>query len=187
MFRHAERDNVCPAGFQNAGHHRIAPIIIVCKTPQGGLQPTQHHRYIRVCLLCQACVYRSASVWPPACHTAGRILVARAAHLGHGIMSHHAVHIAAANEKAIARAAVFFHALAGVICRLADDANTPALLFQQARNDGRAERGVVYIGIAHHHHKIHILPAAGQHIGPADGKKLLVHKHPFCVCFKTGG
>ena len=86
-------------------------------------------------------------------------------------MADHAVHVAAADEEAVLRLAEPLEVLAVSVAGLGQHADLIALGFQQTADDGSAKAGVVHIGIAAHHHKVQLLPPAGLHIGPADGKK----------------
>ena len=97
-------------------------------------------------------------------------------------MGNHTVHIAATDKEAVAGLAQHLEALAGGVVRLADHAHPVALSFQNAADDGRAEAGVIHIGVTHNQNKVQFVPAALAHILPADGQKLcaLLHrKSPF--------
>ncbi len=102
---------------------------------------------------------------------AGGVFVLGAGDLCDGIVADHAVHVAAADEEAVLRLAEPLEVLAVGVAWLGQHADLIALGFQQTADDGSAKAGVVHIGIAAHHHKVQLLPPAGLHIGPADGKK----------------
>jgi len=102
---------------------------------------------------------------------AGGVFVLGAGNFCHGIVADHAVHIAAADEKAVLRLAEPLEVLAVGIAGLCQYAHLVALGFQQAADDGSAKAGVVHIGVTAHHHKVQLLPAPGFHVRPADGKK----------------
>ena len=80
-------------------------------------------------------------------------------------------------RKGVLGAAVFFEALTGGEIRLADVAHPIALRLQHAANDGRAKAGMIHIGVTGHQHKIQLIPAAGLHIRPAQGQKLVIQFH----------
>lgn len=99
-------------------------------------------------------------------------------------MAHHAVHVAAADEKAVLRPAEPLEVLAVGIAGLGQHADLITLGLQQAADDGGAKAGVVNVGIAAHHHKVQLIPAPGFHIRPADGKKFGVDREVFsCISF----
>ncbi len=170
-FAHPERDHVLTAGFGNARQHRILPVIVMRKPAQRGLQPAQNHRQLGIRPLCQLRIYRGAAIRAFARYAAGGVFVPLAAPFCHGVMGHHTVHVAAADEKTVARTAEFPHALAGGIVRLRQHAHTVALAFQHARNDGRAKAWMINICIPRYQHKIHCVPAAPQHLRAVEGQK----------------
>ena len=86
-------------------------------------------------------------------------------------MADHAVHVAAADEKAVLRLAEPLKVLAVGVAGLCQHAHLVALGLQQAADDGGAKAGVVHIGVTAYHHKVQLLPAPGFHVRPADGKK----------------
>ena len=96
-------------------------------------------------------------------------------------MTHHAVHIAAADEEAVLRLSEPLEVLAVGVAGLGQHAHLVALGFQQAADDGGAKAGVVHIGVAAHHHEVQLVPSPGLHVGPADGEKfgVMFHSYPF--------
>ena len=92
-------------------------------------------------------------------------------------MTHHAVHVAAADEEAVLRLSEPLEVLAVGIARLSQHAHLVALGFQQAADDGGAKAGVVHIGVAAHHHEVQLVPPPSLHVGPADGEKFGVMFH----------
>ena len=180
---HAKADQIRAGILHNAGQHRVHPVIVVGKPPQRSLQPAQNYRAVRIGLLGQMGVHGGATVRPFSGLSAGGVLIHRAGLLGHRIARHHTVNIAAADHKGILGAAIFFEALTGGEIRLADVAHPIALCLQHTADDGRAKAGMIHIGITGHQHKIQLIPAAGLHIRPAQGQKLMIQFHWLLLCF----
>ena len=186
VFTHAEADDVRAGVLGDAGQDGVQPVVVVGKAAERCFQTAQNDGQVRVCLLGKSGVDGGAAVGPCAALAAGRILVLRAGDLCDGIVTHHAVHIAAADEEAVLRLAEPLEVLAVGVAGLGQHAHLVALGFQQAADDGSAEAGVVHIGVTAHHHKVQLVPAACFHVCPADGQKFgvdlwgrVVHNAPF--------
>ena len=186
MFTHAEADDVRARVLGDAGQDGVQPVVVVGKAAERCFQTAQNDGQVRVCLLGKSGVDGGAAVGPCAALAAGRILVLRAGDLCDGIVTHHAVHIAAADEEAVLRLSKPLEVLAVGVAGLGQHAHLVALGFQQAADDGSAEAGVVHIGVTAHHHKVQLVPAACFHVCPADGQKFgvdlwgrVVHNAPF--------
>ena len=138
---------------------------------QGCFQTAQNDRQIRIGLLCQPGINGRAPVGACAGFAAGRIFVLGTRNFRDRIMAHHAVNIAAADEKAVFRLAEPLEILAVGITGLRQHADFIALGLEQAADDGGAKAGMVDVSVAAHDHKIQLIPAPGLHVRPADGKK----------------
>ena len=171
VFTHAEADDVRTGVFGDAGQDGVQPVVVVGKAAERGFQTAQNDGQVRVCLLGKSGVDGGAAVGPCAALAAGGILVLRAGDLCDGIVTHHAVHIAAADEEAVLRLTEALEVLAVGIAGLGQHAHLVALGFQQAADDGGAKAGVVHIGVAAHHHEVQLVPPPGLHVSPADGEK----------------
>ena len=190
VLPHAKADEVAPGVLGDAGQDGVQPVVIVGKAPQGGFQPAQDHRQVGVSLLGQPGVDGGAAVGPGPGLAAGGIFVLGPGDLGHRIVADHAVHVAAADEKAVLGLAEPLEVLAVGVAGLGQHPHPVALGFQQAADDGGAKAGVVNIGVAAHHHKVQLIPAAGLHVRAADGQKFgvrsvgrVVHSAPRSVCW----
>mgnify|MGYP000972874955 CR=1 FL=1 len=176
VLAHAKADEIGSGVLCNAGQNGVQPVIVVGKPAQRSLQTAQDHRQVGVGLLGQPGVNGGAAVRPRAADAAGRVFVLGTRNFCHGVVAHHAVHVAAADEKAVLRPAEPLEVLAVGIAGLGQHADLIALGLQQAADDGGAKAGVVNVGIAAHHHKVQLIPAPGFHIRPADGKKFGVDR-----------
>ena len=171
VLAHAKADEIGSGVLCNAGQNGVQPVIVVGKPAQRSLQTAQDHRQVGVGLLGQPGVNGGAAVRPRAADAAGRVFVLGTRNFCHGVVAHHAVHVAAADEKAVLRPAEPLEVLAVGITGLGQHADLIALGLQQAADDGGAKAGVVNVGIAAHHHKVQLIPPPGFHVRPADGKK----------------
>ena len=171
VLAHAKADEIGSGVLCNAGQNGVQPVIVVGKPAQRSLQTAQDHRQVGVGLLGQPGVNGGAAVRPRAADAAGRVFVLGTRNFCHGVVAHHAVHVAAADEKAVLRPAEPLEVLAVGIAGLGQHADLIALGLQQAADDGGAKAGVVNVGIAAHHHKVQLIPPPGFHVRPADGKK----------------
>ncbi len=86
--------------------------------------------------------------------------------LGHSIVIHHGIHIAGGDQKAKPRLTELPHTFRLMPVRLTEHANRIAMGLQDPANDGRAEAGMVHIGIATKIDKIRLGDALLQHILP---------------------
>ena len=94
-----------------------------------------------------------------------------AALLVHRVVVHHGVHVARRHEKAQARLAELGHAGRVAPIGLGDNAHLVAVGLQHAGNDGRAEGGMVDVGVAGDVDEINLIPAAGLGLGATQGQK----------------
>ena len=133
----------------------------MCETAQRSLQPADYDRNIAVCLPDLAAVDDGGTVGTRAGSSACRIRVVTAFALGGGVMSHHGIDIAAADEKAETRATEtgkILHAF-----RLRQNTHPIALRFQHAGNDRDTEAGMIDIGVSRYRYDVRLLPAARTH------------------------
>ena len=122
--------------------------------PQRRFQTAQDHGQIGVGLLGELGVNGGAAIRPGPADAAGGVFVLGAGDLGHRVVAHHAVHIAAADKEAVFRLAEPLKVLAVGITGLGQHAHLVALGFQQTADDGSAKAGVIHIGVAAHDHKV---------------------------------
>ena len=188
VLTHAEADDVRTGALRNAGQHGVHPVVVVGKAAKACFQTAQNDGQVRVGFLGKLRVHGGAAVRAGTALAAGGVFVFGTRNFGHRVVADHAVHVAAADEKAVLRLAKPLEVLAVGVAGLGQHADLIALGFQQTADDGGAKAGVVHIGVTAHHHKVQLLPPAGLHIGPADGKKFgvdlwgrVVHNAPFIV------
>ena len=172
VLPHAEADQVRPRVLGDAGQDGVQPVVVMGEPPEGGFQPAQDYRQVGVGLFGQFGVDGGAPVGAGPRLAAGGIFVLGPGDLGHRVVADHAVHVAAADEKAVFGFAEPLEVLAVGIPGLGQHPHPVALGLQKAADDGGAEAGVVHIGVAAHHHEIQLVPAPPGHVLPADGQKL---------------
>ena len=183
VLAHAEADDVRTRVLGDAGQDGVQPVVVMGESAQRGLEAAQNDGQIGVSLLCKSGVDGGAAVGPCAALAAGRILILRAGDLCDGIVTHHAVHVAAADEEAVLRLSEPLEVLAVGVAGLGQHAHLVALGFQQAADDGGAKAGVIHIGVAAHHHEVQLVPPPSLHVGPADGEKfgVMFHSYPLSL------
>ena len=138
------------------------------KAAQRGFQTTDHNGRIGEGLPGAVGVDNGGAIGTTAHFAAGTVQIPCAAALGHGIVRHHGVQIAAADQYAVAGLAHAAEGIGVVPIRLGQDRHAISLALQQAGDQRRAEAGVVNIGVCRHHQKIVIVPTAFDHFVAAD-------------------
>ena len=153
---------------QNAAAHLVVPVVVVGEAAQGRLQPADDDGRVGERLPRPVGIDDGGAVGAAAQLAAGAVQVAGAAALGHRVVSHHGVQIAAADEHAVAGLAHGAERLCRVPVRLGQNGYAVALRLQQAGDEGGAEAGMVDVAVRRHHQKIIIVPAAVDHLVTAD-------------------
>ena len=176
VLAHAEADEVGPGILGDAGQDGIQPVVVMRKPPQRRFQTAQDHGQIGVGLLGELGVNGGAAIRPGPADAAGGVFVLGAGDLGHRVVAHHAVHIAAADKEAVFRLAKPLKVLTVAVTGLGQHAHLVALGFQQTADDGSAKAGVIHIGVAAHDHKIQLVPPPRFHVRAADGKEFGVDR-----------
>ena len=94
-------------------------------------------------------------------------------------MGHHGVDVSAADEHAIAGLAHGQEGLRAVPVRLCQHGHPVAVRLQAAGNDGRAEAGVVHVGVGGDHQEVVVPPAPLVHVLLTDREKIEgIHGEP---------
>ena len=136
---------------------------------QTGLNAANENGYIFVGLPDEIAVDDGGVVRALAHDAAGSEGVRLPAVPGDGIVVDHGVHVAAADQKAQPGATEDVDGLGVAPVRLRDDDHAVAVAFQNAADDGVAERRVVYVGVANDVDKVRLRNAALQHFLLGDG------------------
>ena len=176
-FAHAEHQQIRGGIDQNARPHRVVPIIIMGKAPQGSFHAADGNRNIAVGFANQVTIDVDCAIRSPGRFAAWRINIGRTAALGGGVVIHHAVNHAGGDEKAVIRTAKTLEIVGVFPIRLGEHRNVVARGFQRADDDGRAEGRMIHIRVAADINKIRRIPAALAHIrnGCRGKKKTIGH------------
>ena len=150
------------------------------KAAQAGFDAAEVDRHIRERAPRKHGIHGHRAVRPLARLAARGVGVVRAALFGGRVVRDHRVDVAAVDEHRIARTAHLDKVVLIVEIRLAEDRDLVARVLQNARDDRRAERGMVDIGVAGHEQEIAVVPAAIVHILFGNREKT-VHKSPFAL------
>ena len=142
--------------------------------PQTGLDAANQNGHILVGLADEVAVDNGGIVRALAHHPAGGKGIGFPPVLGDGIMVYHAVHVAAADQKAQPGAAKHIDGFWIFPVRLGDDAHAVAMALQNPGDDGMTEGGMIHIGIPAYIYKIALFPAAIHHFLLADRQKFHV-------------
>ena len=123
---------------QDAAPHLVVPVVVVGEAAQGRLQSADDDGRVGERLTGAVGVDDGGPVGPLAHDTALAVKVAGAAALGHRVVGHHGVQVAAADEHAVAGLAHGAERIRRVPVRLGQDGHAVALALQQAGDEGRA-------------------------------------------------
>ena len=93
--------------------------------------------------------------------------------LGDGVVEDHRVHVAAADEETELRLSQDRDRGRVVPVRLGDDADAVTMFLENAGDDGRGERWMVYIGIADNKDEVALVPATRFHVCLRDRHELV--------------
>ncbi len=104
-FSHAVHEVIRPGAHQNGRHHTVVPVVIVCKSPQGGFKTAYRDLNVRVKALEVLTVDSQRTVRASAAPAAGGICVVVALLEGNGVVRHHAVDVSARHHEAVLRSA----------------------------------------------------------------------------------
>ena len=156
LFAHAIHEKIRLGVQENGALHGVGPIVIVPQTAEAGLDAADEDGYILVGLADQVAVDNGGVVRPLAHDATGGEGVGLSAVVGNGVVVHHRVHVAAADQKAQPGAAKDVDGLGIFPVRLRDDAHAVAVIFQDPADDGMAEGRVVYIGVTNDIYEIRL-------------------------------
>ena len=162
---------------QDAPAHLILPVVVVGEAPQRRLQSADDDGRVGERLPRPVGIDDGRTVGTVSHLAAGAVQIPCAAALGHRVVGHHGVQIAAADEHAVPGLAHGAERLRRVPVRLGQNGHAVALRLQQAGDEGGAEAGVVDVAVCSDHQKIIVIPAALDHLLAADRQKYLVSCH----------
>ena len=171
MLAHAEHHAVRTRRFQNGRHDAVRPVIVVRKATQTRLDAAEINRRVRERAASEHGIDGNGAVGTLAAFTARRIRIVRAALFRRGVVRDHRIDVAAVDEHRVARTAHRQEITLVVEIRLTENGDLVARILQHARDNGCAERGVVYVGVARHEQEIAIVPSAFGHILLGNRKK----------------
>ena len=156
---------------QNRPAHPVVPVVIVGKSPQRRLQSADNDGCVGKGLPGPVGIYDGGPVRPEAQLAAGAVQVLRPPPLGHRIVGHHGIQIAAADEHAVPGFSHGAKAFRVMPVRLGQHRHAVPLPLQQPGNNGAAEAGVIDIAVCRHHQKIIVVPTPVDHLVPAHRQK----------------
>lgn len=156
---HAVVEQVGGGVGEDAGEELIIPIVIMCQTAHGGLDACNDNGDVGVKLLENARIDVGGAVGAETSLATRGIGIVVTQTTGGSVVVYHAVHDTAVDPKEetwLPKLAKVAQVVAPV--RLRDDGDTIACGFERAPDDGRAERGMVDIGIARDKHDVNRVP-----------------------------
>ncbi len=156
---------------QDGTAHLVVPVVIVGKPPQRRLQPADDNRGVGKGFPRPVGVDDGGPVGPEAQLAAGTVQVLCPPPLGHRVVGHHGVQIAAADQHAVPGLSHGAEGPGIVPVRLGQHRHAVALALQQPGDDGAAEAGMVDIAVRRHHQKVIVVPAPVDHLVPAHRQK----------------
>ena len=156
---------------ENGPAHLVLPIVVVGKAAQAGLQPADDNRDAAIRLPDPVGIDDGGPVGPQAGPAAGGVGVVVPALFGGGVVGYHGVDVSRADEHAQPGTAQRGERVRAAPVWLGQNSHPPALRLQNAPNDGRAEGGVVHIGVAGDEQEVIKIPPAEVHILSADGEE----------------
>ncbi len=164
-LRVAVEQNVRMRIDQERAPHVVLPVVVVRDAPERGLDAAEHDRHIAVRFLAALRIHERAAVRAPAADAAGRVGVVVADFAIRRVAVDHRVHVAGRDAEEQVRLAQYLERLFRVPVGLGDDADAKALRFEQAPDDGHAERRVVDVGVPRHDDDVAGVPAEFVHLG----------------------
>ena len=157
---------------ENGAAYLVVPVVIVGKAPQRRLQPADDNGgAASEGLPGPVGIHDGSPVRPTAHLTPRGIEVLVPAPLSHGVVGHHAVQVAPADEHAKSGLSHVGEGGAVVPVRLGQHRHPVALRLQKSGDKRAAEAGVVNVGVGHHHQKVVVVPLPSPHLLPAHRQK----------------
>ena len=129
------------------------------EAPQGSFQPADDDGALRIQLTDLLRIDDGGAIRAKPRFTAGGIRIRAAPAAGGGIMRHHAVNVARAHHEPEARLPETDEIFIGPPVRLSEHRHTVSMAFQHTGDDGRAEGGVIDVGIPGDQNEVRAIPA----------------------------
>ena len=168
---HAVDQQVRAGIHEHAAAHRVVPVVVVGKAAQAGLEPADDDGAVGEGLPRAVGVDDDGAVRAQSGLLSGGIEVLAAALFRRGVVGHHGVEVARADQDAEAGPAHRGEVLRAVPVRLGQHRDAVALGLQHAADHGGAEGRVVHIGVAGDEQEIIPPPAALLHVLLRDGEE----------------
>ena len=178
QFPHPEGEEVGPGVDEDAGVHRVRPVVVMGKPPERRLQAADDNRHIRpVDPADGLCVDGERPVRAVPRLAAGGVGVVVPAGEGDGIVGDHRVDVPRVDHKAVLRPAE-----AGVVVviapiRLGDNPDGKPLRLDHPGDNRRPEARVVDIGVAGDEDKVQLGDAGGVHLVPGGWQESMQFSH----------
>ena len=146
------------------------------KPPERRFQPADDDGHVSVGLADAVAVDDGGTVRPQSRLASGGVEILAPAFFGGGVVGHHGVDIAGADQKAQPRPAEFFEIVGGAPVRLGEHGDEKSVLLQHPGDDGRAEGRMIHISVAGDVDKIGYLPTGFADFFGSYGQKWMGHK-----------
>ena len=178
VLAHAIQQDVGAGVEQDGALELVLPVVVVRQAPQARLDAADDDGLVLEGAADEVAVDRDGAVGTCARASAGGVGVLVAWLLVDGVVVHHRVHVAAADQKAEPGLAQDGDGIGIFPVRLRDDADLVAVGFQNTRDDRVSKRRMIDIRVADDIDKVALCPAAAVHIRLIDGQKFC-HRCPF--------
>ena len=171
LLAHAVYNKVCPGVNQDAGAEPLLPVVVVHQPPQRGLDATEHHRDVGVELAQDVCIDNGGILRAQVVAAVGAVGILRAQASCRGVFVYHGVHAPRGDAEPQAWAPQLAEvAVVAMPVGLRHDGYTQALCLEQTAYDGRAERGVVHVGIGAEQNHVGLCPPPRFHLASGGGQ-----------------
>ena len=168
---HAVGEDVRLGVEEDGPAHLVLPVVVVGEAAQAGLQPADDHRDVPEGLPHPVGVDHRGVVGAQPGLSPGGVGVVVAALFGGGVVGHHGVQVARRDQHPQPGPAQGLEGLGAVPVGLGQDGHPVALGLQHPADDGRAEGGVVHIGVPGDEQEVEAVPPPAGHVLPADGEE----------------
>ncbi len=150
---------------QDRAPHLVLPVVVVRDAPERGLDAAQDNRHVAVGFLAALRVDERTAVRSPATYAAGCVGVVVPHFAVRRVAVDHRIHVAGGDAEEQVRPAQHLEGFFRMPVGLGDDADAKPLRFEQAPDDGHAERRVIDVGVARYDDDVARVPAERVHLG----------------------
>ena len=163
-FAHAIDNHVGLAVAEHTFAKALLPVVVVRDAAQRCLDSAEHHRHVGIELLEDLCVDHCWVFRSHVVSAVGTVGIFRTQPSRGGVFVHHGIHTSRCHRKEEAWPPQFLEvAEVAMPVGLRHDANAEALVFEQAADDGGAERRVVNVGVGREENDVGLFPASQVH------------------------